>query len=177
MATWTITPRLALSKTFRVVAVAAVACAVGTPGVQQCVHVGVLGRHTAPAQAARGCHRRHRHLRPHTLNCSLLRSAGCAVPLCRAVRAAGTPSGRLVSPLRHSPVHAFETAISTSVADESEISGAASSRGSDLSNRPRLRAWLQVGPFHGFVGRSGDYLCRLPTRVFVPLFSFGRATP
>lgn len=35
---------------------------------------------------------------------------------------------------------------------------------------PRLRVWLQFWPFHGFAGRSGDYLCRLPTRVFVPAF-------
>lgn len=41
---------------------------------------------------------------------------------------------------------------------------------STFPNMPRLRGWLQLGPFHGFAGRSGDYLCWLPTRVFVPAF-------
>lgn len=62
------------------------------------------------------------------------------------------------------------TVISTSVAEKCRYPGPRRFATSTFPNMPRLRAWLHFGPFHGFVGRSGDYLCRLPTRVFVPAF-------
>lgn len=169
MATWTTTRRLALSKTFRVVAVAAVACTVGTPGVQQCAHAAVLGRHTAPAQAARGCHRRHRHLRLRALNCYCGELAGCAVPL-RCVGSRNTvPSASVAASGIHLPALS-RPRFQPRWPRNPRNSGPRRLAASTLPSMPRLRVWLQPRPFHDLADRSGDYLCRLPTRVFVPAF-------
>lgn len=37
-------------------------------------------------------------------------------------------------------------------------------------NAPWSRAWSQAEPFHASPDRSGDYLCRLLSRVFVGAF-------